>query len=432
MNTKSKSSSTGRVVCLLFVLVFSSCRNERSGQSHESHVQSGSEYICPMRCEGDKTYPQPGNCPVCNMELQLVADELVQAVPPNEQVLSNQATVKLQPGTGGKQISAQGYIVPAQNHNQSVAVRFGGRIEKLYVRFSNQYVSRGERIMDVYSPELRTYQQEHLFLFKSRNESTLIQKSREKLRLLGITESQINRLENNGTVALTISIHSPVSGYVFFGAPSIQGNTTPENASAMNTMGMRQNESNENGYAAPDSQIREGMYINPGQTLFSVNPLRQVWALVSVPNHYLNLIHEKQSVEVVPENYPAKTLYGKVGLIEKTFQETSQRFARVRIVLGNPDNFLKINSLVTAHFALSDGNSLQVPSSAVYRTGLNAYVWVKTDTTRRGTGIFRTRKVITGSDNNGMTAIRGGLSPDEEIALRAGLMTDSETFLHEK
>jgi hypothetical protein len=70
---------------------------------------------------------------------------------------------------------------------------------------------------------------------------------------------------------------------------------------------------------------------------------------------------------------------------------------------------------------LSNNENLQVPSSAVYKTGLNAYVWVKTDTTRSGTGIFQLRKVIAGSGNNGMTTIKSGLSPDEEIALQAGL-----------
>lgn len=39
--------------------------------SNETNVVSESEtrYGCPMRCEGDKTYDQPGNCPVCNMKL---------------------------------------------------------------------------------------------------------------------------------------------------------------------------------------------------------------------------------------------------------------------------------------------------------------------------------------------------------------------------
>ena len=93
---------------------------------------------------------------------------------------------------------------------------------------------------------------------------------------------------------------------------------------------------------------------------------------------------------------------------------------------------LKINSLVTAQFISSDIKNVQVPASAVYKTGLNAYVWVKTDTTQSGTGIFQLRKVITSSGNNGMTIIKSGVLPVEEIALQAGLMTDSETFVNEK
>jgi membrane fusion protein, copper/silver efflux system len=101
-------------------------------------------------------------------------------------------------------------------------------------------------------------------------------------------------------------------------------------------------------------------------------------------------------------------------------------------VLPNSNNSLKINSLVTAQFALNDSRNLQVPSSAVYKTGLNAYVWVKTDTTRSGTGIFQLRKVFAGTSSNRMTTIKSGLSPDEEIAKEAGMMSDSETFLIDK
>ncbi len=432
MNMRRKLNSIGFIGLILSVLVFSSCKNESMEHGHENHVPDEGDYICPMGCEGDKTYPQPGNCPVCNMKLQVVEEELVQTVSPNKQVLSNQATIKLQAGRSGKAMKAQGFIVPAQNHNLSVAARFGGRIEKLYIKFSNQYVIQGDKIMDIYSPELRTYQEEHLFLLRTNAENGLIDGSRQKLRLLGITERQITQLEKSGTVALTISVHSPVNGYVFFDAPSVQQNATSKNASAMNTMGMQQNSNNESAYAASGPQIREGMYVNEGQTLFSVNPLQQVWALVSVSSQSMDQIRENQSVEVVSESNPSVVLNGKVELIEQTFEEAGQRFARVRIVLNNPNNSLKINSLVTAHFALSSNEALQVPSSAVYRTGLNAYVWVKADTTRSGTGIFQLRKVIATSSGNGMTTIKSGLSSDEEIALQAGLMTDSETILSEK
>ena len=431
MNTRKKLNSIIFIGLLLFFSVLPSCKNEHENHQQESkHEQHTAVYSCPMKCEGNKTYPEPGNCPICKMKLVLVEDELVQTISPSKQVLSNQATVKLHAASNGEIINAQGYITIDPGRNKSITARFSGRIEKLYVKFSNQYVKQGDKIMDIYSPDLRTFQEEHLFLLKSIADNSLIEKSREKLRLLGITENQITQLEKNGTVALSISVFSPANGYVFFMELTQQQNSDTKNTASMNTMSMQQSTGNQNSFARSASQIREGMYVNEGQTLFSVNDLREVWALVSVSNQYVNQIQENQSVEIVSENNPSKTIKGRVALIEQTFENANQRFARLRIVLTNSNNLLKINSLVNAQFILTDNNNLQVPSSAVYKKGLNAYVWVKTDTTRSGTGIFQLRKIITGASNNGITTIKSGLSANEEIAKQAGMMTDSETFLN--
>ncbi len=432
MNTRKKLNSIGFFALLLIFTVLSSCKNNHENHQQEAtHEQnSGAVYTCPMHPEIIRN--QPGNCPICKMKLVLVEEELIQAISPSKQVLSRQATLKLQLGSNGDIIKAQGYITTDPNRNKSIAARFSGRIEKLYIKFNNQYVKQGVKIMEIYSPDLRTFQEEHLFILKSNNENSLIEKSREKLRLLGVTDNQITQLEKKGIVALTVSVFSPANGYVFFSEQSPQPNSGTKNNPAMSTMNMKQSTNNEASYASSASQIREGIYVNEGQTLFSVNDLQEVWALISVSNQNANQIHENQSVEIISENNPSNTLKGKVSLIEQTFEEANQRFARVRIVLSNSNNSLKINSLVTAQFALSDSKNLQVPSSAVYKTGLTAYVWVKTDTTRNGTGIFQLRKVIAGASSSGMTTIKSGLSPDEEIAKEAGMMTDSETFLIDK
>lgn len=431
MNTREKLNSIGFIALLSFFFVLTSCKNRHEQHQQENqHAQhSDTVYTCPMHLEivSDK----PGNCPICKMKLEPMANEsLPQIISPNQQVLSNQSTVKMQSANNGNTLKAEGFIVPAQNLNQSVAARFSGRVEKLHIKFSNQLVKQGDKIMDIYSPSLRTIQEEHLFLLKSKAENSLLKKSREKLRLLGISENQITQLEKNGTVALTISVFSPANGYVFFTEQTAQQNSDAKNSASINTMGMQQSTGSQNSFSASVSQIREGMYVNEGQTLFSVNDLQEVWALVSLSSQYISQIQQNQTVEIIPEGSSSKPVKGKVLLIEQTFEESNQRFARVRIALPNANNTVKINSLVTAQFVLSESVNLQVPVSAVYKTGLNAYVWVKTDTTKNGTGIFQARKVIAGASNNGMLSITSGLSPDEEIAKEAGLLIDSETFLN--
>lgn len=432
MNTRGKlNSQISIMLFLLLVSVFSSCNNKQSEQGHENHVQDEGDYICPMRCEGEKTYPQPGNCPVCKMKLQLVEEELVQTVSPNKQVLSRQATVKLQTASEAQPIKAQGFIDYDRNRNQNVSARFGGRIEKLFVKYNLQFVNKGDKILELYSPELNTIQEQHLFLLKTETEKTLIEQSREKLKLLGITEQQISALENKGTFTQNIAVYSPASGYILFNSDE-QTNTGSQatQQTSMSSMSMNANTSDAKTSGSAGVQIREGMYVNNGETLFSVNDLQTVWAIISVPSEYHSSVQPNKQINIVSELFSDKILTGKILLTEKTFEEKQQRFVRLRIELLNPKAALKINSLVTAEFPLETKTGFQIPASAVYRTGMNVFVWVKTGTTKNGTGIFELRKVTTGAVSNGTITIVSGLAPDEEIALHAGALTDSETFLN--
>lgn len=432
MNTREKLNNQISIILFLLLLsVFSSCKNEHSEQGHENHVQDEGDYICSMRCEGEKTYPQPGNCPVCKMKLQLVEEELVQTVSPNKQVLSRQATVKLQTANEAQSIKAQGYVDYDRNRNQNVAARFGGRIEKLFVKYKLQFVNKGDKILELYSPELNTIQEQHLFLLKTEKGTTLIEQSREKLKLLGIAEQQISALENKGTFTQNISVFSPASGYILFNSETqTNSGSDATQQTSMNSMGMTANNSATQTSGSAGVQIREGMYINKGETLFSVNDLQTVWAIISVPSEYHSSVQPNTKINIVSELFPDKTFNGKVLLTEQTFEEKQQRFIRVRVELHNPKASLKLNSLVTAEISLETKTDFQVPASAVYRTGMNVFVWVKMGTTKSGTGIFELRKVITGASGNGTTTIINGLAPNEEIALHAGALTDSETFLN--
>lgn len=430
MNMKKKLNS--RLIFVLLWAIFSACNNSDHSKSPDSHKQHGELiYTCPMHPEVENT--KPGNCPKCNMKLEVKVDDLSdQVTSPDKQVLSRQTTIKLIAQNGQQVLKVQGYIDVDRNRSQTVAARFSGRIEQLYVKYNLQYVKKGDKILELYSPELNTFQEEHLFVLRAGGENSLLEQSRKKLRLLGITAGQVNQLETTGNLIQTITVYSPIEGYVFFDKETI--NTTgpgDKQQSPMSSMNMAAQNGADKFSGLSAGYIREGMYVNEGETLFSINDLQHVWAIVSVPSEYQQVLSENDQVKVTSEFLPDEPLIGKISLVEPVYEENKQRFTRIRIVLPNHNGKLKLNSLVTAEIMPDATEHLQIPVSAVYRTGLNSFVWVKTGETPNGTGIFRLRKVTTGSAIDGMITVVNGLTSYDEVAKNAGYLTDSETLLND-
>jgi Cu(I)/Ag(I) efflux system membrane fusion protein len=120
----------------------------------------------------------------------------------------------------------------------------------------------------------------------------------------------------------------------------------------MNSMSMIAKSNSGKTFGSANSQVREGMYVNKGETLFSVNDLQNVWAIVSISSEFHSSITKNSQVKIISELFPDKRLTGKIELIEQTFEENKQRFIRIRITLPNVKGELKINSLVTAEIPL--------------------------------------------------------------------------------
>lgn len=429
MSTKKKLNS----FFLLLLLISYACNNEEKKHQHsEGHEQQDTVlYSCPMHPEVESTEPEI--CPKCKMNLELkITVPTLQLISPNKLVLSRQSTVKLHITTEAQTENAQGYIAFDKTRDQSVAARFGGRIEKLFVKYNLQFVKKGEKILELYSPELNTFQEEHLFLLKTGTEKNLLEQSKQKLKLLGINDQQITQLETSGIFSETITVYSPAAGYVSFNSEaSSNGVFEVMQESSMSNMSTATKNNSEKKFGSANSQIREGAYINKGETIFSVNDLQTVWAIVSVSSDFHSAIKTNTEVKISSELFRDTHITGKIALVEQTFEDNKQRFVRIRIEVPNANGKLMINSFIKAEIPLETKGGFQIPASAVYRTGLNSFVWLKTDTTATGAGIFKLRKVITGSVTNGKTTIIHGLSASDEVAEQAGYMTDSETFLND-
>lgn len=428
MNTKRK------YVNWLIILVHSlllGCTSGSDQQDHSAHNKQGKKevvYTCPMDPQIQQS--EPGSCPICKMDLELKVDDLTyQIQAPNKVVLSRQSVVKLRSGKENGQVDVKGQIEVDRTRSKVVSARFGGRIEKIYVKYDFQRIAKGDKILEIYSPELNTAQEEHLLLYNQAQNDGILNQSRNKLKFLGLTDQQINRLEKDKKVFSTITIYSPHSGFVIFSDEITNKAVISDNKPSMGSMGMNSPTKKESNYGSGKDQLREGSYVNKGETYFAINDLNTVWAILSVPSTNSSQLKVQQILSISSDLISNRRFEGRIQTIERVFETNDQRFLRVRIPLKNEKNQLKINSLISAKIPLNSSQQFTVPKSAVIRTGLNSYVWVRKGKTKQGSGIFELRSVILGGISGKYAVISSGLNPNEEIALAAGLLTDSETFL---
>lgn len=350
---------------------------------------------------------------------------------PAHTVLSEQSVVRFGDVIQSDTIRMNGIIVPDERRTNKIAARISGRVEKLYVRFPYQYVSKGDKLLDLYSEELNTAISEYIFLWRKDSASTLTAQSRQKLLLWGLMNFQLEEFKKTGIARSTISLYSPYSGYVVqLGSSNTSVGATTNSGDMGNMSGIGSSNPKPKSGPTPttSASLREGVYVNAGQTLFALNDAKEVIALFSLTSADQVSVKEGTSVGVRSELLPGRLLTGTVDLVESSFETGGQRFLSARVKLENSSGALKFNSLAEGEIIHADTNINLLPSSCVFDLGQRKIVWVKSGVAG-GIPIFTTRVVVTGIGNAISTEIISGLKPGEEVALEAGLLTDREGII---
>jgi Cu(I)/Ag(I) efflux system membrane fusion protein len=433
-----------RYLNLFFLLLALVTAAGCSQQSHE-HTEGTTEYTCPMHPQ--IVQDKPGACPVCGMDLvpksghsegiEITEDLAFLLRPTNSTVVASIGTIKPEQKTVAATITLDGIITYDPRQVYSVPARIGGRIERLLVKYNFQPIRKGQKLLELYSPDLITAQQELLYLVQSAPEDTQLQAAaKQKLRFLGATNTQINQLLRTGKASYSFAIYSPYDGYVIglntatpTAAPSAAGAGTTNAGGGMDAMGGGSAGAAPVAAAtpapmaaSPDIQLREGMYVSAGQPLLRVVNPSQLWAEFNVPASEVALLAKGAPVQLSFPQLPGEQLSARVDFRQPYYQE-GENFARIRVYLLGKAKGVLVGQLVSARVTHTTGTALWVPQEAVLNLGTQSVAFKKVN------GVFEAVQVTAGITEGKQTQIISGLQPDEAIAANAQFLVDSESFI---
>ncbi len=214
--------------------------------------------------------------------------------PTNEYVISSVPVTTLETSSEAIEVPALGTVQYDFRQAGTVAANIAGRIEKLYVRYRYQFVNKGQKVLEIYSPELVTSQQNYIYLLQNdRQNTSLINAARQRLLLLGMTSGQLSQVAKSGQPLYSVTVFSKYSGYV----TDIASQAMSSNALAGNGMAGNNNFQQ----TTEELSIKEGAYVDAGQTIFNVINTNTVIVALSIMPAGQNLIKVGDPVVIDPE-----------------------------------------------------------------------------------------------------------------------------------
>ena len=339
-------------------------------------------------------FDKPGKSPFMDMQLVPVyadaaADSGAVSVSPRLAQSLGVRTVEAKAGTLETGFRTTGAVAVDERSLTGVQSRVQGFVERLHVRATYDPVRAGQPIADLFVPEWVAAQEEWLALRGSRlrGGEALVDAARQRLRLLGMPDAEIDRVEREGKTSGRVTVTAPIGGIVW------------------------------------EIGARDGMAVMPGTNLVRIAGLSSVWVIAEIPEAQAALVAAGTPVEVRTAAAPERALAGTVQALLPEVNPAT-RTVRARIELANPGGALKPGMFVTVAFRGKPTSGVLVPSEAVIRTGTRDVVIVAA-----GEGRYAPVDVKVGRESGDLTEIVAGIAAGTRVVASGQFLIDSEASL---
>lgn len=392
------------------IYLFAIKSDNHSETEHKNEV-----YTCSMHPQIIRD--KPGNCPICGMTLvkkvtenNSVEDNSLDNVikPTDNFIVGNYQTTTAIDTTLSSEINLPGIVAYDPNSSVNIAARMSGRIERMYVNYKYQKVNKGQKLFDLYSPELLTEQQNFIYVVTNDAENlSIINASRQKLLLYGMSQNQINALYNSKKVNPKISIYSPASG-IIDGTETMANASNPAMQSASNNTEIL--------------NVKEGNYITKGEVIFKLLNTDKVWGIFNVTQGYNSLVKANQSIRITTELDKDEFIDAKINFVE-TQLNPADKTNSIRVYLNNNKLKLPIGLRLQGVVKTNPTKGIWIQKQAMVSLGNKKIVFLKIENG------FKATAIKTGIEIDDFIQIIEGISEKDTIAKNAQYLIDSESFI---
>ncbi|MFA7381431.1 MAG: efflux RND transporter periplasmic adaptor subunit [Bacteroidia bacterium] len=389
-----------KIIFLSITILFALAGCKSKNENHAGH-DSGTYYTCPMHPTVKSN--SPGSCPVCNMSLIKVekqnnehaqqAGNFITIEKKQQQLAGIKTdTVKFQNIFSASTIL--GTVAIDEEQVTTISSRVKGRLDKLYIKTSGEYIRKGNPVYAIYSEQLFADEKEFLVLSENKINSNaenkllndMLSASKNKLLLWGLSEKQIEELEKNKSASPQIVFYAQTEGYV------------------------------------TEILVKEGAYVEEGTLLIKLTALNQVWIDAQVYSNEIEKISGSNSFQVFSETYPDEIYTGRL-VFSNPSVENGRKVQLLRLKVDNSKNKLIPGMMVYVSPKQNSKPVLAVPKSAVLLEKMKT-VWVLAHN-----NTFEQRMVETGAENKFWIEILSGLKDGETVVTEGAYLISSEFIL---